>query len=147
VAAFVWSLSDFHSGAHTAATNAVPSQSTPAGANAVGTCLGSPSPGNPGATALVSCASPHLFEVTGYAPVSGVQSEPSAEQWQQLIGNACEQTARTYVGGPLQSGYQSSYIAPSAQQWSAGHHVAECTLYKPDSAGHPVPFTGSQQNA
>jgi hypothetical protein len=149
--AFVWLLTDISSSAHTAATSSASSAVTPTGDDPVGTCRGiqPSSSGNHVTASRVPCTTSHSVEVTGYVTVSpGVAAQPTTDTaWRRLVGQSCQQRALSYTGGQLQGNFTSGYLPIPTDQWNAGNRNIECTVYAPDTAGNPTPYTGSVRNS
>ncbi|MCA1845479.1 MAG: septum formation family protein [Actinobacteria bacterium] len=92
----------------------------------------------------VPCAETHQQEVTGTVELKKAAGAPypTDAQWWSLIGNRCDNLARTYLGRPLTGNLRVSTVGLTQGSWDVGRRTAECTVgrYSGDSE---VPVTGS----
>jgi hypothetical protein len=96
------------------------------------------------ASGVVPCTQVHSVEVTGYAAISA-PTISGAELTD--VQATCQQDAFVYAGGTFPSTVKSGDLLPTAAQWSAGDHSAECTIYQVDTSGSLTPATGTLRNS
>ncbi|MER7010572.1 septum formation family protein [Saccharopolyspora sp. NPDC000359] len=105
----------------------------------------------PGAADIrkVTCAEPHLFEVTGTAdlrPQFGDDAPfPGTEQWQQIKQERCVEVSTGFLSGRFDPNGRFSVGAftPSEDGWADGDRTLHCGLQQPGPSGKLYPITGS----
>jgi hypothetical protein len=114
---------------------------------AVGTCLTWTT-----ATATdlreVDCATPHLFEVTGTADISGSYPSgapfPDQVTWQRVTQSSCTASATSYLGKLDPNGrYMVGALKPTSDQWNNQDRSLRCGLQGSTPFGQPLTTTGS----
>lgn len=100
----------------------------------------------------VTCAEPHLFEVTGKTEVSSQFGPnapfPTTEQWQQIKVQRCTEVATKYLAGDFDPNgrFRVGAFTPSAEGWERGDRTLHCGLQQPGPEGKLFRFTGSIKN-
>lgn len=114
----------------------------------VGSCLNWTEP-DAGDIRQVTCAEPHLFEVTGtteLSPELGPDAPfPSTEQWQQIKQQRCTAVATRYLGGDFDPNgrFAVGAFTPSIEGWNDGDRTLHCGLQQPGPSGKLFRITGS----
>jgi hypothetical protein len=108
----------------------------------IGTCFSAGSSQSFGPP--VTCAQPHLAEVTGTATLSGMAQLPATSSaMESAVGGQCAALATQYVGGTLPSGIGSGWFDLSQADWDAGERITSCTVGAYDASDNPIARTGS----
>jgi hypothetical protein len=97
----------------------------------------------------VTCAEPHLFEVTGTAEL-GDQFGPGApfpntEQWQQIKQERCTDVSKQFMSNRFDPNGRFSVGAftPSEEGWTGGDRKLHCGVQQPGPSGKLYPINGS----
>lgn len=96
----------------------------------------------------VTCAEPHLFEVTGpfdlKAEFPPKAPYPNAQQWQQLKQERCIEVTNQYLQGGFDPNGRFSIGAftPSKDNWEDGDRTLHCGLQEPGPSGKLYPIKG-----
>ncbi|GAA2820398.1 septum formation family protein [Saccharopolyspora taberi] len=115
---------------------------------AAGTCLNWTAP-DAADISQVTCAEPHLFEVTGTADLKaefGDQAPyPDTERWQQLKAERCTEVSRGFLSGRFDphGRFAVGAFTPSEQGWAKGDRKLHCGLQQPGPSGKLYRITGS----
>ncbi|GAA2333935.1 septum formation family protein [Saccharopolyspora halophila] len=97
----------------------------------------------------VTCAEPHLFEVTGpfdlKAEFPPQAPYPSAEHWQRLKEERCIEVTDQYLQGEFDPNGRFSIGAftPSKENWEDGDRTLHCGLQQPGPSGKLYPVEGA----
>ncbi|WP_229680008.1 septum formation family protein [Saccharopolyspora thermophila] len=113
-----------------------------------GTCLNWT---EPDATDIsqVTCAEPHLFEVTGKTDLRAEFGDgapfPNTEQWQQLKQQRCIDVSRQFLANRFDpyGRFSVGAFTPSEEGWEAGDRTLHCGLQQPGPSGKLYRTTGS----
>ncbi|MBQ0928747.1 septum formation family protein [Saccharopolyspora endophytica] len=95
----------------------------------------------------VTCAEPHLFEVTGpydlkeFGPTAPF---PSTQQWQDVKQQRCIEVSDQYLGGKFdkEGRFTVGAFTPSQEGWADGDRTLHCGLQQPGPSGKLFPITG-----
>lgn len=95
----------------------------------------------------VTCAEPHLFEVTGpydlreFGPTAPF---PSTQQWQEVKQQRCIEVSDQYLGGRFdkEGRFTVGAFTPSQDGWADGDRTLHCGLQQPGPSGKLFPITG-----
>ncbi|EMD30066.1 septum formation family protein [Amycolatopsis azurea] len=97
----------------------------------------------------VSCAEPHLFEVTSIVDIgaqypAGVPS-PSLEQWQEISRSRCTVDVKPYLGRTLDpyGKLSMNLLRPTPAQWEDGDRQLRCGLQWAGQGGKLQPTKGA----
>ena len=107
----------------------------------VGDCLGTPPSVVTVAdrSEVVACDEAHDAEVAGVIQVPGGEDQPSEDDLQQFVDDACAIAFRGYVGSdPDTSQYGYGAVVPSDGAWEDGDRTVFClvnTIHTPSGAG------------
>lgn len=113
-----------------------------------GTCLNWAEP-DAGDIRQVTCAEPHLFEVTGKADLRaefGDQTPfPNTEQWQQLKQARCTEVSTQFLSGRFDphGRFSVGAFTPSVEGWNSGDRTLHCGVQQPGPSGKLYKVTGS----
>jgi hypothetical protein len=113
-----------------------------------GTCLNWTEP-DAGDIRQVTCAEPHLFEVTGKDDLQSMFGNtapfPDTGQWQQLKQTRCAGVSKQYLSGRFDPNGRFSVGAftPSVEGWGRGDRTLHCGVQQPGPSGKLYRIHGS----
>jgi len=85
-------------------------------------------------THVVNCdrSQSHLWEVAGYADLTGKVAQPPAVNddpaWGLLVGDACHVAAAGYLGHEPRNDQRAGWEPIEPGSWAAGRRTVECTV-------------------
>lgn len=102
---------------------------------------------------VVSCALPHLLEVSGGLDLGGrFDHYPSQAEWGAVLDHDCRLSAAALLGAPIDptGRFIPSAVFATRRAWARGDHTAWCGVIqaptsRPSSDGHREPFTGKAE--
>jgi hypothetical protein len=105
-----------------------------------------------GDLAVVTCAQPHLFEVTGATDIStqypAGATFPDEPAWQKAAQAGCTASATNYLGKLDPTGrYVVGALKPTGAQWTSGDRTLRCGLQRSTPSGQLLPTTGTARGA
>jgi hypothetical protein len=93
----------------------------------VGACLGPDGDGLTGGT--VPCDAPHVVEISGHVDLAGrVQAMPTRDQYDGLVGDACERLGSAYARGNFRAPVHAGWLDIEQGSWDSGRRVVTCTV-------------------
>lgn len=115
---------------------------------AAGTCLNWTKP-DASDIRQVTCAEPHLFEVTGKDDLHkqfGPQAPyPNKEQWERLKREQCTTVSTNFLSGHFDphGRFAVGAFTPSKEGWQSGDRTLHCGLQQPGASGELYRIVGS----
>ena len=113
----------------------------------VGDCFNrSDSSDQVGTVDVVSCDTPHLYEVFNNSDIDDKKytTVPTGDALSDAVYDACHDAFKTYVGIDYESSsYGFSDFHPSADSWDSGDRTINCLITSQDDK----PLTGSARNS
>ncbi len=99
---------------------------------------------------VVSCALPHLLEVSGGLDLTGrFDHYPTHAEWGAVLDHDCRPSVEALLGGAIDptGRFIPSAVFATTEAWARGDHTAWCGVIqapqsRPPSGGHREPFTG-----
>ncbi|MBB5154172.1 septum formation family protein [Saccharopolyspora phatthalungensis] len=97
----------------------------------------------------VTCAEPHLFEVTGTADLRGEFGDkapfPNTGQWQQVKQQRCIDVSKQFLSGRFDphGRFSVGAFTPSEEGWANSDRTLHCGLQQPGPSGKLYPITGN----
>ena len=113
----------------------------------VGDCFNrSDSSDQVGTVDVVSCDTPHLYEVYNNSDIDDKKytTAPTGDDLDTEISDACYDPFQTYVGIDYESSsYKVTAFYPTTSTWVQGHRTINCLITSQDDK----PLTGSARNS
>ncbi len=102
---------------------------------------------------VVSCALPHLLEVSGGLDLAGrFDHYPTQAEWGAVLDHDCRPSVEALLGGAIDptGRFIPSAVFATTEAWARGDHTAWCGVIqapqsRPPSDGHREPFTGKAE--
>ncbi|WP_223839709.1 septum formation family protein [Saccharopolyspora pogona] len=97
----------------------------------------------------VTCAEPHLFQVTGSSELRGEFGDtapfPDTEQWQQIKQQRCTDVSKGFLSNQFDphGRFSVGAFTPSEDGWADGDRTLHCGIQQPGPSGKLYPITGS----